>query len=77
MPKIANIEIGKRMHEECLRLFPSVKEMVPGMGCSKDVFYKWAEGCAPSAMNLQRLALCGGDVVYVLTGRRSNAMSKV
>lgn len=71
--KTCDIEIGKRMYLECLRLFPSHTSTAKHFGISHFTIYKWNEGVSPSANNLARLHYAGGDVIWVLTGRKSDA----
>lgn len=75
MPQIACPEIGKRMYEECLRLFTGHKDTIEHLCCGNNEPYCWMRGVAPSSVYLQRILLCGGDIMYILTGRRKNAVS--
>lgn len=68
----AEIGIGQRMYEECLRLFPSNTKAAISLGCDRVSLKVWRNGGAPSAIFLSRLHFAGGDVLYVLTGRRNN-----
>lgn len=77
MPQIASPEIGKRMYEECLRLFAGHKDTINHLRCGSGEPYCWMRGVAPSSIYLQRILLCGGDITYILIGRRSNAVPKV
>lgn len=67
----ADISIGQRMYSECLRLFEYNANITRCLHCSRDAPYQWEQGVAPSAKNLARLHYAGGDVIYVLTGRRA------
>lgn len=68
----AQIEIGKRAFEEVDRIFPTLMVAKNMLGMkSRQLLYDWMYGCAPSAKYLQRLHYCGADVVYILTGMRS------
>lgn len=68
----AQIEIGKRAAEEVFRLFEKSKDAQRAIcGNNNGLIYHWQEGVAPSAKYLQRLHYCGADVIYILTGRRS------
>jgi hypothetical protein len=69
--KIADINIGFRMYEEVNRMFGSAKKAAEAMGCERSGVYAWGYGNAPSALSLSRFAALGGDVVYVLTGRKA------
>ena len=70
--KTCDIEIGKRMYQECLRIFPSIADVVKYFSCGGYTPYKWGQGVSPSANNLARLHYAGGDVMFVLTGRKKN-----
>ena len=69
--KIADVNIGYRMYEEAMRIFNTPTVAAQKMGCDRKVFYEWAGGGAPSALFLARMDAFGGDVVYVLTGRKA------
>ena len=70
--KKGDIEIGKRMVEEIDRIFDTRKEAFTRMPCNKKVLYSWGnDGVTPHSIYLARLHYCGGDVIYVLTGKRS------
>lgn len=70
--KKGDIFIGKRMVEEINRIFPTKKLACINMGCDRRSFYEWETvGATPSGLHLARLHYCGGDVIYVLTGRRT------
>lgn len=73
MPKgKPQIEIGKRTHEEILRLFQKTKDANKALGIKgNNLIYDWMRGVAPSAKYLQRMIYCGADVIYILTGVRS------
>lgn len=67
----ADIEFGRRAAEETNRLFEGPGEAAKRLRVSRKVIYSWENGTAPSTMSLARLHYCGGDVLYILTGRRS------
>lgn len=69
--KIADINIGFRMYEEADRMFGSAKNAAEAMRCERSAVYAWRNGIAPSALLLSKFAALGGDVVYVLTGRKA------
>lgn len=73
MPKHkADIHIGYRAAEEAYRISNhSATYAATLIGCSHKLVYAWAEGCAPTAIFLQRLMKLGADVPYILSGRRS------
>ena len=71
-----DIEIGKRMAEELLRLFGRQSEIPGRFGCSAKLVYEWAGGITPGGYMLAKLHYFGGDVIYVLTGRRDTRDKK-
>lgn len=66
-----DLEIGYRAFEEVKRLFPDVKNGVRRMHVSKNAVYGWKDGGTPGALMLARLHYAGADVIYILTGKRS------
>lgn len=66
-----NIEIGQRMAEELIRLFGCPTEIYRRFGCSAKQYYHWSDGITPGGHMLAKLHYCGGDVIYVLSGRRT------
>lgn len=62
--------IGQRTYLEIYRVFKNQVEAGDKMGIERSLFAKWSKGNAPNAYNLQQLAKCGCDVVYILTGER-------
>lgn len=68
----AQIEIGKRAVEEIMRMFPTHQAAKNALGIkSRQLIYDWMDGVAPGAKYLQRLYYCGADIIYILTGTRS------
>jgi hypothetical protein len=66
------IEIGQRAFEEVRRVFQKDVEARSKLGITNSgLLYDWMYGGAPSAKYLQRLHYCGADVIYILTGMRS------
>lgn len=67
-----DIEVGKRMVEELYRLFPDKtdKFIALKMARERKMVYEWKNGTTPSSLMLARLHYLGGDVRYVLTGKR-------
>lgn len=65
-------EIGCRMADELLRMFPneSIKGICKKLGADRRAFSYWRRGETPSTGFLQRLHYLGGDALYVLTGQR-------
>ena len=68
-----DIEIGHRAHEEVLRLFKRSVDAERAIGMRHDNINSWLKGVCPSAKYLQKLHNAGADVIYILTGKRSNA----
>lgn len=66
-----DVAIGCRMAEELSRLFPTKKIAAERLGFERKSVLFWSCGTTPSALALARLHYCGGDVIYVLTGKRS------
>jgi len=75
MPKRkADVRIGYRAAEEALRLSGfSVSHAATLLGGDRKLVYTWADGCAPTAIFMQRLLEMGADVTYILSGRRTLA----
>ena len=70
--KKGDIEIGKRMVEELHRIFDTPKQAYTSMMCNRRHLHEWGtSGKTPCGLYLARLHYCGGDVIYVLTGKRS------
>ena len=65
------IEIGYRMVEELHRLFGRKTDIILRFGIAREMLYAWASGVTPGGYVLAKLHYCGGDVIYVLTGKRS------
>lgn len=68
-----DIEIGRRMAEELLRLFGSPPNVHRCFGVSRCMLYDWEAGKTPGGAMLARLHYYGGDVLWVLTGIRRKA----
>lgn len=72
MPKKkTNREIGQRMYCEVYRIFGTGNRAATMLGVDHSSVIGWGRGVAPSAMFLAKLLKYGGDVIYVLTGERS------
>lgn len=73
MPNVkTNIEIGHRAYSECLKHYGTVARATTCLGMSRTAMFPWyAEGVAPSARLLARMARQGVDVLYILTGKRT------
>lgn len=65
-----DILIGQRMAEEVVRLFPTYNSAAIAFGTDRKIFRYWQLGGTPSGFCLARLHYLGGDVIYVLTGKR-------
>lgn len=71
MPKVkADIFIGKRMREEVDRLFPSLTFAAKALRCDRRIFSYWTNGQTPDTRQLAKIHYLGGDVIYILTGKR-------
>lgn len=68
----ASAEIGNRLADELLRMFPNetIKGICKKVGADRRALSNWRRGDVPSTIYLQRLHYLGGDVIYVLTGKR-------
>lgn len=66
-----DIEIGYRMVEELYRIFGSQANAIRSFKCARSMFKGWDNGNTPGGFSLAKLHYCGGDVIYVLTGKRS------
>ena len=66
-----DINIGRRAAEEVLKAIGNCDTgaFCRSIGLSHKLLHPWQHGIAPSAVYLQRLALAGFDVNYILTGR--------
>jgi hypothetical protein len=71
MAKRADIRIGQRMYEEAMRLFGTPTAAAQRLTCDRKAVYEWLNGIAPSALYLARLDALGGNVLYVITGRKA------
>lgn len=66
----ADIQIGGRMYEEVMAMYGSAAKASRALKCSRARVYEWKAGNTPGALFLSRLVYLGGDVEYVLTGRK-------
>ena len=57
------------MAEEVRRL-RNEKKTAAGIKFSNKLIREWESGCVPGGLMLAKLHSCGGDVLYVLTGKR-------
>lgn len=69
---IADIEIGRRMSEEVERIWLAKGKTIKQLGVGRNSLHEWRNGMTPSGYMLQKLYYIGGDVIYVLTGKRSS-----
>lgn len=67
-----DIEIGHRMVDELVRLFGTKAEAVRRFQCERNCIDHWQDGGTPGGYMLQKLHFHGGDVLYVLTGKRED-----
>ena len=65
-----DIEMGHRMIKELLRIYGSKSKIVRNFGCAHLTLYGWEMGNTPGGAFLAKLHYAGGDVIWVLTGRR-------
>ena len=72
MKRKNDIRIGKRAYSEVCRMFPgkSWTWIAKQFGCERKTFYAWRDGVAPSPMFLARFLQLGGDIEYILIGRK-------
>lgn len=72
-----DVRIGYRAAAEAMRLSGySAATAALLLGAERKIVYIWADGCAPTAIYLQRLHEMGADVIYILTGRRSGGEAR-
>lgn len=71
-----DVEIGRRMVQELVRLFGTKAEAVRRFQCERHSVDRWQDGGTPGGYMLARLYYCGGDVMYVLTGKREKKDDK-
>ncbi len=65
-----DILIGQRMREEVDRLFPTLVVASNAFRVDRKTFTAWMNGETPGGMQLAKLHALGGDVIYVITGKR-------
>ena len=65
-----DIEIGCRMVEELVRLYGTKAEDIRKFQIERHSLDRWGDGGTPGGYMLARLHAHGGDVIYVLTGKR-------
>lgn len=66
------VDMGLRAAELMLQRDAGIQEQLEQMGLGKNLFNYWGNGGgAPSAMVLQKMEKAGYDVMYILTGRKS------
>ncbi len=71
MPKVkGDVLIGHRMYKEVCRLFPTFVSAAQAFRCDRKAIQAWGAGVTPGGLHLARLHYLGGDVIYVLTGKR-------
>ena len=67
-----DIEIGYRMIDELVRIFGSQANAIRQMPCDRHTLDYWKDGGTPGGYMLAKLHSFGGDVLYVLTGKKEN-----
>ena len=72
----ADIEIGMRMFEEAERLFQCSSKAAKELKVDYKTVDGWANGSTPTGLSLARLHHAGGDVIYVLSGKRGKEYGK-
>lgn len=66
------VDMGLRAAELMLQRNAGIQEQLEQMDLGKNLFNYWGNGGgAPSAMVLQKMEKAGYDVMYILTGRKS------
>ena len=65
-----DIEIGRRMAEEVERIWLAKGKTIQQLGVGRNSLHDWRDGKTPGGYMFQKLYYIGGDVMYVLTGRR-------
>ena len=67
--------IGKRLREERERLGMSQPAFAAVVGTTKQTLFSWESGkTAPDGFQLAAFATAGADVLYILTGQRSQPL---
>lgn len=67
------LELGQRIREERERLGWSQQAAANAAGVRREMWAKYEAGSEPGAKALSGMAKSGMDVVYLLTGQRSQA----
>ena len=65
-----DIEIGRRMTDELVRLYGTQAEAVRRFPINRHTMDNWHAGGTPGGYMLAKLHYHGGDVLYVLTGKK-------
>ena len=72
------VDMGLRAAELMLQRDAGIQEQLEQMDLGKNLFNYWGNGGgAPSAMVLQKMEKAGYDVMYILTGRKSQPALQV
>lgn len=70
--------VGDRLREERERLKLSQPNFAAITGTTKQTLFSWESGkTAPDALQLAAMAAAGADVLYILTGQRSQGAAEV
>ena len=73
MKRKGDIEIGQRAFAEASKMFGGPSKAAKRLRLGRTTVFSWNSGDGtPSAYALQAMAFNGIDVLYVLTGRRTN-----
>lgn len=67
-----DIEIGHRMVDECVRIFGTQANAIRQLPCERHCMDYWRDGGTPGGYMLAKLHCSGGDVIFVLTGKRES-----
>lgn len=72
MKRKGDVRIGARFVDECFRLFPglTMAGIARRLGCNKHQLYEWRYGKTPGGYYLAKILAYGGDVTYILSGKR-------
>lgn len=65
-----DIEIGHRMIEELVRIYGTKANAIRQFHVNRNAIDRWRDGATPGGYVLAKLHYRGGDVIYVLTGKR-------
>lgn len=73
MGKCKDYPMSDRLNEELFRLGYTDRELSKKLGIShKTIAYWRSNNCIPGAVSLKLLHEVGADIMYIITGRRTN-----